>query len=78
MARVPDFITKNRIGYKPPVQTRRYKYTPPIPALAIQFEEIPRSGLPKETGGEVIESVLGTQDLFAIGTQEGFMIEIIP
>lgn len=41
MARKPDFITKNRPGYKAPVQTRQYKYTPPIPSLAIQFEELP-------------------------------------
>lgn len=41
MARVPDFITKNRVGYKAPVQARQYKYTPPIPAQAIQFEELP-------------------------------------
>lgn len=41
MANVPDFIKKNRVGYKPPVQSRQYKYTPPIPAQAIQFEELP-------------------------------------
>lgn len=43
MARVPDFIKKNRVGYKAPIERRQYKYTPPIPALAIRFED------PKET-----------------------------
>ena len=43
MASAPDFIKKNRVGYKAPVERRPYKYTPPIPALAIRFED------PKQT-----------------------------
>lgn len=43
MARVPDFIKKNRVGYRAPSPSRQYKYTPPIPALAIRFED------PKQT-----------------------------
>lgn len=39
MARVPDFITKNRVGYKAPIERRKYKYTPPIPDLAIRFDD---------------------------------------
>lgn len=41
MARVPDFITKNRPGYRAPVPSRAYRYTPPVTAQSIKFEDPP-------------------------------------
>lgn len=74
--RKPAFITKQIRGGRP-VTTRPYKWGPGVPSLAIQFDEIPGESAPKtETG--ILEPVLGTQDLLAITTQNGFMIEIIP
>ena len=74
--RKPTFITKQIRGGRP-VVTRPYKWGPGVPSLAIQFDEIPGESLPKQP--VVIEdNVLGTQDLFAITTQGGFMIEINP
>jgi hypothetical protein len=74
--RKPAFITKQIRGGRP-TTTRPYKWAPGIPSLAIQFEEIPGESLPKQ---DIVptEPVLGTQDLFAITTQDGFYIEIIP
>lgn len=72
----PAFITRKIRGGRP-VATRPYKWAPGIPSLAIQFDEIPGESLPKQPV-VVEDNVLGTQDLFAITTQDGFMIGINP
>ena len=74
MAKKPGFITKQIRGGRP-ITTRPYKWAPGIPSLAIQFDEIPGESLPKQPV-IVEDNVLGTQDLFAITTQDGFMIGI--
>lgn len=75
--RKPAFITKQTRGGKP-AQTRPYKWAPGIPSLAIRFEEIPGESEPKVA--DPLEGIfaLGTQDLFAITTQDGAYIEITP
>jgi hypothetical protein len=71
----PDFITKQlRRGRV--VASRPYKWGPGVPSLAIQFDEIPGESAPKQEG-EILENVLGTQDLIAIVTQNDFMIEVL-
>lgn len=72
----PSFITKQIRGGRP-VKSRPYKWGPGVPSLAIEFKEIPGESEGRAQTG-VVEPVLGTQDLFAITTQDGFMIEIIP
>jgi hypothetical protein len=74
--RKPAFITKQIRGGRP-TATRPYKWGPGIPSLAIQFEEIPGESLPKQETGPT-EPVLGTQDLFAITTQDGSFIGVTP
>ena len=74
--RKPAFITKQIRGGRP-IATRPYKWGPGVPSLAIEFEEIPGESLPKQEQG-IVEPVLGTQDLFAITTQDGSYIEITP
>lgn len=74
--RKPAFITKQTRGGRP-TTTRPYKWGPGIPSLAIEFQEIPGESLPKQ---EPLpdEDILGTQNLFAITTQDGFFIGVTP
>ena len=73
--RKPAFITKQIRGGRQ-VQTRPFKWAPGIPSLAIQFDEVPGESAAR---GEapVTDNVLGNQELFAITTQDGFMIGIL-
>lgn len=74
--RKPAFITKQIRGGRP-VATRPYKWAPGIPSLAIEFIEKPGESLPKP---ELVDigDVLGTQNSFAITTQDDLMIGITP
>lgn len=75
MARVPDFITKNRVGYKAPIERRKYKYTPPIPDLAIRFED-PVGKFPDSKQAEDFQYVLAaetSQFLMSDGIQNYYL-----